>query len=221
MPAAKRKNHACILALLPMLLFLLAAMAATAPARGAVEHRAWENSAGNAQPLHFQPPQLLEAQQVKVPFRYYDVPGCANAAESGAATGKPTTTRLSVGKDAFTEVIVGGDGTASRISPEQARAIQDFASRYKVEVTVVGSRVNPGKAIKPGESDWDYLINKSEGIQPSKSLRDVAKSASNYLPKQRPRTDEFGNTRSGLDIWREPVDVSRPYVTFKPQANSQ
>ncbi len=57
------------------------------------------------------------------------------------------------------KVIVGGGATTTRISSTNAHAIQAFSTKYNVRVTVVGSRVNPDKALTPNSSDWDYLIS--------------------------------------------------------------
>jgi hypothetical protein len=128
------------------------------------------------------------------------------------------TAELATGGNTTTKVTVGGGATTNRITAENARAIQDFVNRYQVEVTVVGSRVNPNKALTPGQSDWDYLINPIAGVKPAKSLREVENSASKYLPRGARRTDQFGNTRNGMDLQRnEAVDSTLPHVTFRPQ----
>lgn len=115
-------------------------------------------------------------------------------------------------------VQMGGGATSERISQTQATAIQDFADRYNVEVTVVGSRVNPSKSVNPGSSDWDYLINGTSGSAPKKSLREIKKSAGKYLPRGSSRSDEYGNSRSGLDIeTNAPVDQTRPHIIFFPK----
>jgi hypothetical protein len=115
-------------------------------------------------------------------------------------------------------VQMGGGATSERISQTQATAIQDFSDRYNVEVTVVGSRVNPSKSVNPGSSDWDYLINGTSGSAPKKSLREIKKSAGKYLPRGSSRSDEYGNSRSGLDIeTNAPVDQTRPHIIFFPK----
>jgi hypothetical protein len=115
------------------------------------------------------------------------------------------------------EVEVGGGATTKRINVEDAQAIQAIVDRYQVEITVVGSRVNPNKSLTAGKSDWDYLLNPIEGTQPAKKLKDIQRSAGRFLPKGGPRTDNFGNTRSGLDIERNvSVDPNLPHVIFRP-----
>lgn len=113
---------------------------------------------------------------------------------------------------------VGNGATVSRISPRDAKKIQDFADRNRVEIIVVGSRVDPAKEITAGESDWDYLINEVEGLAPRKNLREIESSAGRFLPRGRQRTDQFGNTRSGLDVERNvPLQAGEPFVRFTPR----
>lgn len=116
------------------------------------------------------------------------------------------------------DVLVGGGATTSRLSPQNAAKIQEFVDKYRVDVTVVGGRVNPGKPLTPGVSDWDYVINPISGVQPSKSLREIKQSATKFLPKGSPRTDHLGNTRQGIDVERNvSVNERLPYVTFRPR----
>jgi hypothetical protein len=108
--------------------------------------------------------------------------------------------------------------TTNRISPRNAKRIQAFADKYQVDVIVVGSRVDPAKKVAPGQSDWDYLINASPGLAPGKNLREIERSAGNYLPKGRSRTDDFGNARAGLDTERNVALIpGKPYVMFRPR----
>ena len=67
---------------------------------------------------------------------------------------------------------IGNGATVSRISPRDAKKIQDFADNNRVD-----------------------------------------------LPRGRQRTDEFGNTRSGLDIERNvPLQPAKPFVRFRPRS---
>lgn len=117
-----------------------------------------------------------------------------------------------------TIVEIGNHATTQRISPSNAKKIQEFVDKYQIEVDVVGSRIDPTKEITPGGSDWDYLLNECEGLVRPKSLRVIEDSAGKYLPKGRSRTDEFGNTRSGLDAERNvPLQPGKPYVKFRPR----
>lgn len=115
-------------------------------------------------------------------------------------------------------VEVGCGATTSKISHRNAKRIQDFADNYQVEIIVVGSRVDPMKELAAGKSDWDYLVHACPGVAPNKGLREVQRSAGNYLPKGRSRTDDLGNTRAGLDTERNvPLIPGRPYVKFRPR----
>lgn len=126
--------------------------------------------------------------------------------------------RLGAEGNDTTTVEVGNGATTRRISPRNAKKIQAFADNYQVQVDVVGSRVDPAKELMPGQSDWDYLINLFAGATPTKSLRRIEDSAGKFLPKGRARTDEFGNTRAGLDTERNMfVQPGKPYVRFRPR----
>ena len=118
-----------------------------------------------------------------------------------------------------TTVEVGNDATTKRISPRNAKRIQEFVDSYQVEIDVVGSRVDLTKQLVPGQSDWDYLIKPAQDVVPRKSLRAIEKSANKYLPRSRLRTDNFGNTRAGLDVeCNVPLIAGKPYVKFRPRA---
>jgi hypothetical protein len=65
------------------------------------------------------------------------------------------TIEIPIGDGVTTKVTVGGGGTISRISSEQARVIQRFADENGVRVAVVGSRAS-GEA--SAISDFDYII---------------------------------------------------------------
>lgn len=116
---------------------------------------------------------------------------------------------------------VGNGATVSRIAPRDAKKIQDFADKNRVEIIVVGSRVDPATEITAGESDWDYLINESEVAVPRKNLREMKRSAGRYLPRGRQRADEFGNTRAGLDIeLNVSPQADKPFVRFTPRLSA-
>jgi hypothetical protein len=118
-----------------------------------------------------------------------------------------------------TTVEIGCGATTNRISPRNAKKIQEFVDKNRIELAIVGSRVDPSKQVTAGKSDWDYLINECEGIAPRKKLRDVQNGVGKYLPRGRSRTDEFGNTRSGLDVERNvPLTPGKPYVKFRPRS---
>jgi hypothetical protein len=131
---------------------------------------------------------------------------------------REVTVRLNSEGTSTAKVLVGGGATHRRISPRNALKIQEFVNNNRVEVTLVGSRVDPSKVIVPGISDWDYLINECQGMLPRKSLREIAGASRRYLPGGRPRTDAFGNARSGMDTERNvPVQIDKPYVVFRPE----
>lgn len=83
------------------------------------------------------------------------------------------------------------------ISPDQARQIQAFASKYNSEVTVVGSRANGTGAL----SDFDYVLG-------NERLRHKAE----WLLPRGPRS----LPNKGIDVLPGPVDPARPNVPFRP-----
>lgn len=130
---------------------------------------------------------------------------------------REVTIRLNPEGSRTTTVKVGNGATVRKISPKNASRIQDFVDKNQIEVAVVGSRVDPEKAVIPGMSDWDYLINRCEGILPRKTLREIEAAARRYLPGGNSRTDDYGNARSGMDTERGiPVQFDKPYVIFRP-----
>jgi len=149
----------------------------------------------------------------RIDVEFYGVgTGLATATKDGGV-GLPIWVSLPRGP----RVIVGGGATTSRISSSLAQFIQEFATRYNVRVTVVGSRVNPNKALTPGCSDWDYLISPLQNSKPVKSMRDINKSGGKYLPRGVSQTDDYGNVRAGCDIETNvPVDPTLPHIIFTP-----
>lgn len=90
-----------------------------------------------------------------------------------------------------TTVEVGRGATTRRISPRNAKKIQEFADKNRLEITVVGSRVDRARRVT-NASDWDYLINQSERITPRKKLRDIERGV--------------------------PIESDKPYVRFRPRS---
>jgi hypothetical protein len=86
------------------------------------------------------------------------------------------------------------------LTPSQARQIQAFSDKYKVEVNVVGSRAG-GTA--NAASDFDYVIQANSKIR---------HKAEYFLP----RGSSGGANNRGIDIFKEPLDPSRPHIPFKP-----
>jgi uncharacterized protein RhaS with RHS repeats len=91
----------------------------------------------------------------------------------------------------------------------EGRAIQRFADKHGVDVTVVGSRAS-GTA--NAASDWDYVIGGNAKIR-SAARRELPRGASG---------GEIGPSGrgSGIDVINAnevPVDKSKPHVPFKPK----
>jgi RHS repeat-associated protein len=102
-----------------------------------------------------------------------------------------------------TASIVQAESAAVRVNPlttSQTRQIQAFTDRFGAEVNVVGSRAS-GTA--RATSDFDYVI------QGNAKLRN---SAEYYLP----RGSAGGANNRGIDIFKEPLDSSRPFIQFTP-----
>lgn len=89
-----------------------------------------------------------------------------------------------------------------------AEAIQRFANKHGVDVTVVGSRAS-GSA--RADSDWDYVIGGNAKVR---------KAARRDLPRGTAGGEIKNGRETGIDVFdanREPLDRSRPHVIFKPQ----
>jgi len=100
--------------------------------------------------------------------------------------------------------VVGGGATLEKLSASEVRRIQKAANKSGAEVSVVGSRVNPNKALHSG-SDYDYVINANNKVR--SDLKGSLPGAKNVREGQ----------SSNLDIFKEPLDKSRPHVTFTPE----
>ena len=93
--------------------------------------------------------------------------------------------------------------TTSILSHGDYLRIQNAATRIRKPITVVGSRAS-GKA--GSYSDWDYVI---EGLNRKKWSK-----IKNSLPGSRSLLD---NTPKNIDIFKGPVDTSKPYITIYPR----
>ena len=93
--------------------------------------------------------------------------------------------------------------TTSILSHGDYLRIQNAATRIRKPITVVGSRAS-GKA--GAYSDWDYVI---EGLNRKKWSK-----IKNSLPGSRSLLD---NTPKNIDIFKGPVDTSKPYITIYPR----
>ena len=117
---------------------------------------------------------------------------------------------VAIGDGVTTKVTVGGGGTVSRLSPEQARAIQRFANEHGVQVHLVGSRASGNIT---SISDFDYIIVRADGSPINSQLR---QKAMRDLPRG-PKVERELGQRNGIDIIKGvPLDPERPYITFGP-----
>lgn len=96
--------------------------------------------------------------------------------------------------------LTGGGADVRNLWPTIARQIQQVAVRYGVSITLVGSRA---AGTSNRASDFDYVIIASHRVR---------NSAKHYLPRG-PRVSEGG----GIDIFSEPLDVTRPHIVFFPE----
>ena len=99
--------------------------------------------------------------------------------------------------------------TTSVLSIPDMRRIQNAANRTKQQITVVGSRANGSATLL---SDWDYVLSGNS------AQRHSARSSL-------PRGVCGGENGSGIDIFTnytlspfyQPLDTSKPHITFFPQ----
>lgn len=95
------------------------------------------------------------------------------------------------------------------MTPEEATQIQSFADKYGTTVNVVGSRAN-GTA--GPFSDFDYILGDAGATS---KLR-------GYARQQLPSGISGGEIGSdgvgtGIDVFKAPLDPSRPYISFNPK----
>jgi RHS repeat-associated protein len=88
------------------------------------------------------------------------------------------------------------------LSPSNLKRIENAATRVDIPISVVGSRAS-GTA--KAYSDWDYVI---EGIS-SKNWSKIK----NSLPGARSLDD---NMPGNIDLFKGPLDVSKPHITIIP-----
>ena len=98
----------------------------------------------------------------------------------------------------------GGGGTLNKLSRNEIRRIQNAANRSGQEIGVVGSRVNPNKALN-SKSDYDFVINAN-----SKTRSNLSRS----LPGAKSVREGIPNNQ---DIFKGSVDTSKPHVIFRPE----
>jgi hypothetical protein len=93
--------------------------------------------------------------------------------------------------------------TLEKLTAREILRIQNAATRSGTEIAVVGSRVNPNKALTAA-SDYDYVISANSATRRSLSgSLPGAKNINEGIP---------GN----LDIFKGPVDSTLPFVIFFP-----
>ena len=81
--------------------------------------------------------------------------------------------------------------------------VNNAATRIGKEIHLVGSRA---KGTANAYSDWDYVI---EGIT-NKNWKKIK----NSLPGAKSFLD---NTPRRIDLFKVPLDVTKPYITFYPK----
>lgn len=100
--------------------------------------------------------------------------------------------------------VPGGGAVVENIPAAEAARIQNAANRIGKPIHVVGSRAS-GTA-RPN-SDWDFVIEANHHTRAS-----AAKS----LPGAR-NVQEGLTTPGAQDVFKGPLDPSKPHVTFSPE----
>ncbi len=99
---------------------------------------------------------------------------------------------------------VSPNATLDKLTPNEVKRIQNAADRTGKDINVVGSRVDPNKALHD-KSDFDFVV-------------DAKASTRNSLSRSLPGSK---NVKDGLpnnnDVFKGTVDASKPHVTFHPQ----
>ncbi len=96
----------------------------------------------------------------------------------------------------------------SPLSEADRIRIQRFADKYDTDVHVVGSRA---KGTARPDSDYDYILGESGG---NSRLRQKAR-------RELPRGTAGGEIHpsrgeTGIDVFNEPLDPTRPHITIPP-----
>ncbi|WP_279039450.1 nucleotidyltransferase domain-containing protein [Butyricimonas paravirosa] len=97
----------------------------------------------------------------------------------------------------------GGRVFYGNLSLSEIERIENAATRIGKEIHLVGSRA---KGTANAYSDWDYVI---EGIT-NKNWKKIK----NSLPGAKSFLD---NTPRRIDLFKVPLDVTKPYITFYPK----
>ncbi|NVJ00513.1 hypothetical protein HV824_20655 [Myxococcus sp. AM009] len=125
------------------------------------------------------------------------------ANQSGGGGGAPSTSDT---KSSTAKAPEGGSGgSVENISAADATRIQNAANRIGSPIHLVGSRAS-GKS--GPNSDWDFVI------EPSHSNHHARSSAAASLPGAKSVRDGVWRNQ---DVFKGPLDRSRPYVTFFPE----
>jgi hypothetical protein len=116
--------------------------------------------------------------------------------------------RARIARDGFYPLtqhpVAGGGARVDCLSPEDVTRIQNAADRTRIRITVVGSRAT-GTA--GPMSDYDYVLSGSSA-QARHGLRGSLPAGPSGLGE--PRNQDFHP---------EPVDETRPYITFTPRGS--
>ena len=144
------------------------------------------------------------------------MPSNQTQAEAVPAGHMIATTAITMGATGAIGVLEGaGSATSSELgslTSGQARAIQNFATKYDTTVDVVGSRA-AGTAT--AESDFDYVIG---------SVSKVRSAARSELPRGQAGGEIDNNgVESGIDVFngnKTPTDTSKPNIRFEPKKDN-
>ena len=90
------------------------------------------------------------------------------------------------------------------MSSGEIKRIQNAANRSGQDIGVVGSRVNPKKALR-SNSDYDFVVNAN-----SKTRNNLSRS----LPGGK---DVRTGAPNNQDIFKGSVDTTKPHAIFHPQ----
>ena len=125
-------------------------------------------------------------------------------AEFGIILAGKGLTQLSKFERLLNSTVKGGGATLEKLSTSEIKRIQNAANRSGKDITIVGSRVNPNKALHDG-SDFDFIVDANH-----KTRNNLSKS----LPGSKSAKD---GVPLNQDIFNEAIDKSLPHVIFKPE----
>ncbi len=102
------------------------------------------------------------------------------------------------------EPTVGGGGTLDKLTSNEQARVQNAANRSGKDISVVGSRVNPNKDLRP-DSDFDFVIDVN-----AKTRNSLSRS----LPGSKNVRESISNNQ---DIFKGSVNIDKPHVIFHPR----